>query len=158
MRTITDEQRRARLGARHGLAVPASDAVQAANSVVALHSSDPVTVFLSARARVPGFKQGDLEHSLYEKKELVRILAMRRTMFVVPVELAPVLHYTSTVALIGPERRRLAKWVEEFEISTDGPAWIKRVSEKTLAALEAKGEAVATEVRALPGLARPLLG
>ena len=146
MRVINNEERRARLGARHRLAVPASDVVQAADSVVALHSSDPVTVYLSARARVPGFKQGDLDHALYEKKSLARILAMRRTMFVVPVEMAPVLHNSSTVALIGPERRRLEKWVEEYGISKDGQAWVARVSEKTYAALERRGEAVATEL------------
>jgi hypothetical protein len=114
--------------------------------MVALHSSDPVTVYLSARARVPGFKQGDLESALYEKKTLIRILAMRRTMFVVPVETVPFLYHSSAVAQIGPQRKRLAKWVEEFEISTDGPAWIARVSEKTMAALEKRGEAVATEL------------
>ncbi len=114
--------------------------------MVALHSSDPVTVYLSARARVPGFKQGDLEHELYEKKSLVRILAMRRTMFVVPVEMAPMLHNSSTVALIGPQRRRLEKWVEEFGISEDGSAWVAEVSGNTMSALERRGEAVATEL------------
>jgi hypothetical protein len=114
--------------------------------MVALHSSDPVTVYLSARARVPGFKQGDLEHELYEKKSLVRILAMRRTMFVVPVETAPMLHNSSTVALIAPQRRRLEKWVEEFGISEDGPDWVADVSRKTMSALERRGEAVATEL------------
>jgi hypothetical protein len=146
VRTITDVERRARLGARHSLAIPASDVVEAARSVVALHSSDPITVYLSARARVPDFKQGDLEHALYEKKTLVRILAMRRTMFVVPVEMAAILHHSSTVALIGPERRRLARWVEEFGIAKDGPAWIETTAEKTMAALERRGEAVAVEV------------
>jgi hypothetical protein len=146
MRTVTNAERRARLGIRHRLAVPAGDVVEAAGSMVALHSSDPISVYLSARARVPGFKQGDLEHALYEKKTLVRILAMRRTMFVVPVEMAPMLHHSSTVALIGPERRRLARWVEEFGIAEDGPAWVEATSEKTMAALESRGEAVATEL------------
>jgi hypothetical protein len=146
MRIVSNEERRARLGARQRLAVPAKDVVEAADSMVALHSSDPVTVYLSARARVPGFKQGDLEHELYEKKALVRILAMRRTMFVVPVQMAPMLHNSSTVALIAPERRRLARWIEEFEISDDGPGWVADVSRKTMSALEKRGEAVATEL------------
>jgi hypothetical protein len=146
MRVMSNEERRARLGIRHRLAGPAADVVEAADSMVGLHSSDPVTVYLSARARVPGFKQGDLEHALYEKKSLVRILAMRRTMFVVPVEMAPVLHHSSTVALIGPERRRLAKLVEENGIAEDGPAWVESTSAKTLAALARRGEAVATEL------------
>lgn len=143
---ISNDERRARLGVRHRLAVPAEDVVEAADAMTALHSSDPVTVYLSARARVPGFKQGDLENALYEEKSLVRILAMRRTMFVVPVETAPILHHSSTVALVGPERRRLEGWVESYGIADDGAAWVGAVSEKTLAALRKRGEAVATEL------------
>jgi hypothetical protein len=67
-------------------------------------------------------------------------------MFVVPVEMAAILHHSSTVALIGPERRRLARWVEEFGIAKDGPAWIETTAEKTMAALERRGEAVAVEL------------
>jgi len=120
--------------------------VEAADAMTGLHSSDPATVYLSARARVPGFKQGDLEHALYEKKTLVRILAMRRTMFVVPVEVAPMLHHSSTVTLIAPERRRLAGWVESYGIAEDGPTWIDAVADKTLAALRKRGEAVAGDL------------
>jgi len=111
-----------------------------------LHSSDPATVYLSARARVSAFKQGDLEAALYEKKSLVRILAMRRTMFVVPVELAPILHYSSTVALMGPERRRLERMVENAGIAEDGASWVSEMTERTLDALRKRGEAVATEL------------
>ena len=111
-----------------------------------LHSSDPVTVFLSARARVQGFKQGDLEHALYEEKSLARIHAMRRTLFVVPVEMVSMLHNSSTVALIGPERKRLAGMLESSGIAKDGARWIETVSKKTVGALRRRGEAVAVEL------------
>ncbi len=111
-----------------------------------LHSSDPATVYLSARARVSAFKQEDLEAALYEKKSLVRILAMRRTMFVVPEKLAPMLHYSSTVALMGPERRRLERMVESAGIAEDGPSWVSEMTERTLDALRRRGEAVATDL------------
>ena len=105
-----------------------------------LHSSDPVTVYLSARARVTGFKQGDLEHALYEaRNRWSRIHAMRRTLFVVPVEMVSMLHHSSTVALIGPERRRLAGWLESSGIAKDGATWIETVSRKTVAALRRAG-------------------
>lgn len=146
MRFISNDERKARFGARHRLTRPAADAVEAAASLNGLHSSDPATVYLSARARVPGFKQGDLEHALYEEKSLVRILAMRRTMFVVPVEMASMLHHSSTVALIGPERRRLRDMVEKAGIAEDGQAWVSMVSGKTLRALRKRGEAVATDL------------
>lgn len=146
MRTVSNDERRARLALRHRLARPADDVVEAAEAMTGLHSSDPATVYLSARARVPGFKQGDLEHALYEEKSLARVHAMRRTMFVVPVEMVSMLHYSSTVALIGPERRRLAGWLESYGIAEDGAKWVDDVSEKTLAALRKRGEAVAAEL------------
>jgi Winged helix DNA-binding domain len=146
MRTITSDERRARLALRHRLARPAGDVVEAAEAMTGLHSSDPATVYLSARSRVPGFKQGDLEHALYEEKSLARVHAMRRTMFVVPVEMVSMLHYSSTVALIGPERRRLAGWLESYGIAEDGAKWIDEVSAKTLTALSERGEAIATEL------------
>ena len=50
MRVIDDEERRARLAARH-LLLPSTridDVPGIADAVVALHSTDPVTVYLSA--------------------------------------------------------------------------------------------------------------
>ncbi len=146
MRTISDQERRARLGVRHRLAVPAQDVVEAADAMTGLHSSDPATVYLSARARVPGFKQGDLDAALYEERSLVRILGMRRTMFVVPVGLAPMLHHSSTVALVATERRRLQDMVEKAGIAEDGAVWVSAVSERTFEALRRRGEAVATDL------------
>ncbi|HYJ24693.1 MAG TPA: winged helix DNA-binding domain-containing protein [Acidimicrobiia bacterium] len=146
MRTVSNDERRWRLATRHRLATPAEDVVEAADSMTCLHSSDPVTVFLSARARVQGFKQGDLEHALYEEKSLARIHAMRRTLFVVPVEMVSMLHNSSTVALIGPERKRLAGMLESSGIAKDGARWIETVSKKTVGALRRRGEAVAVEL------------
>ena len=114
--------------------------------MVGLHSSDPATVYLSGRARIPGLQRDDLDDALYDRRSVVRILAMRRTMFVVPVDLAPLLHYSSTVALMAAERKRLIAMVERAGVARDGEAWVDRVSEATLSALRARGEAVATEL------------
>src|SRR6185295_2563623 len=53
-RKITDAQRRARLATRHRLLATArtDDVAAIADSVVALHSTDPATVYLSAMARM----------------------------------------------------------------------------------------------------------
>ena len=60
---------------------------EAADAVVALHSSDPVTVRpLGAGARPRGSPPSELEDALYERRSLVRMLGMRRTLFVVPRE------------------------------------------------------------------------
>jgi hypothetical protein len=146
MQHVSNEERRHRLGLRHRLADPASTVEEAARAMIGLHSSDPATVYLSARARVSGMKRDDLEAALYDQRTLVRILGMRRTMFVAPVDLAPLLHFSSTVALMAAERRRLAGMVEDAGIADDGEAWVESVTGRTLSALRARGEAVATEL------------
>ena len=85
MRRIDVAERRARLALRHGLARPFDSVEDATASLVGLHASDPATVYLSARARVRDFVHTDLEDALYERRSLVRMLGMRRTLFVVPV-------------------------------------------------------------------------
>ena len=66
----------------------------AAGDLVGLHSSDPATVVMSARARRPEATVEELEDALYETRTLVRLLGMRRTMFVVPRYLAGVIDVT----------------------------------------------------------------
>ncbi|MDP9143205.1 MAG: winged helix DNA-binding domain-containing protein [Actinomycetota bacterium] len=134
------------MATRHHLASPGTDVSQVAGAMVGLHSSDPATVYLSARARIPGLKKDDLEDALYDERSVIRMLAMRRTMFVVPVEMAPVLHYSSTVAVMAAERKRLVDMVEKAGFAKDGRAWVSEVTERTLEALRARGEAVATEL------------
>ena len=114
--------------------------------MVGLHSSDPATVYLSAWARVPGFVHGDLEAALYDDRALLRMLGMRRTMFVVPPDLAAVMQSACTDALLAPERRRLVKMLGEQGIATDPEAWLVDVESRVLSALEGRGEATAVEL------------
>ncbi len=159
MKALGAAERRARLGVRHGLARKMSSVEEAAVSVVALHSSDPATVHLSARARVEGFVPADLEEALYTRKSLVRMLGMRRTLFVVPRDLAPVMHEACTKALIPRERTRLVRMLEEQGVARPGRGerWLDRVQTKTLAALDRLVEASARELTAeVPELANKL--
>src|SRR4051794_4930872 len=107
---IDDRQRRARLARRHHLAgaARAADVVTVAGDLAGLHGSDPATVFLSVRARIrqPAATVAALEEALYVERSLVRTLCMRRTMFVVPVDLVPVVQAAVTAALVPGERRR----------------------------------------------------
>ena len=148
MRKIVDEERRARLGLRHGLARPVASAEDAVDAMVALHSSDPATVYLSAWARVRGFAPPDLEDALYERRSLVRMLGMRRTLFVVPVEVAAIMNEACTKALVPAQRRLLVRMLEEQELvpADTVERWVDRVSAETLDALAARGEASAREV------------
>ncbi|MEO8694988.1 MAG: winged helix DNA-binding domain-containing protein [Acidimicrobiales bacterium] len=144
--TIDGDERRARLGDRHHLASPAATVGEVSAALVGLHSSDPVTVYLSSWARVRGFERDQLEKALYDDRSLIRMLGMRRTMFVVPVADAPMLDAACTQALAAGERRRLIALIEGQGIARDGAAWVRKVERKTLAVLEARGEATATQL------------
>ena len=144
---------------RHLLAreLRATAPVDAARAVVALHSTDPVTVFLSVHARTEGVAPRDVERALYEERSLVRMLGMRRTLFVVPRELVPIVEAAATVTVAARERRRLEQQLAESGISTRPARWLADASRAALRALEARGEAFTSEVAAdVPALAKPL--
>jgi Winged helix DNA-binding domain len=148
VRRIGVEERRARLGLRHHLAASArvDSAVEAADGVVALHGTDPASVFLAAWARMRAAEVAAIERTLYEERALVRILGMRRTMFVVPVELMPVVQAACTQAIAVQERRRLLDLVQRAGLADDPAGWIEEVGTATVKALEARGGATASEV------------
>ena len=148
IRRITVAERRARLAARHHLALPATGVQQVSADLVGLHSSDPVSVYLAAWARVRGFRVAHLESVLYEARDLVRVLGMRRTMFVLPRDLAAVADAACTRALAPAERRRLLRLLGDQGVAADPDAWLRNVQERTLAALAARGEATARELTA----------
>ena len=135
MRPVSVAERRSRLGLRHGLVDPPNDTADAAKAMVGLHSSDPSTVFLSIHARIPEITVVDIENALYEDRSVVRILGMRRTMWVTPTAFASVVDSSSTQALVEYQQKRQAFMIESSGISDDGAAWCKRIGEKTLAAL-----------------------
>jgi hypothetical protein len=150
------EQRRARLALRHHLAPTAlaRDAVQAAGDLLALHGTDPASVFLSAWARTRSPDAGGLERALYEERSLVRILGMRRTMFVVPVELAHVVQAACTRAIAVQERRKLLQIFEEAGVAEDPASWLEEVEQAALRALAARGQATGAELSAEEPLLR----
>lgn len=149
-RSISDAERRTRLGVRHRLAADAraGDPVDIASSLVGLHSSDPATVHLASAARMHHPTVAAVEQALYDHGSLVRMLGMRRTLFVVPIGLVPVVHAACTRAIAATQRRRYAKLVEDGGITADGEAWLRRVGDATLAALERRGQAFGAELSA----------
>jgi hypothetical protein len=148
VRKIGVEERRARLGLRHFLAQRADSVDEVAAGLVGLHSSDPATVFLSAWARGEAFTPTDLEDALYERRSLVRMLGMRRTLFVVPRDLAAVMDAACTKALVPGQRKRLIRMLEDQGIARTGRGdrWLDRVEAETLDVLARRGEATAREL------------
>jgi Winged helix DNA-binding domain len=149
MRTIDVEERRVRLARRHRLATGerARDVVEAARSVVALHATDPASVYLSAQARLAEMTVADLDRALYRDRSLVKHLAMRRTLFVFPRDTMGDAQAGASKRVEGAERRRLVRLVESEGLRTRGEAWLAEASREVLAALSGGREASSTELR-----------
>ena len=145
IRPVSVAERRARLAVRHRLAPQASTVAGAAADIIGLHGTDPASVYLAAWART-GASRAAIEHALYGEGTLVRMLGMRRTVFVVPVGLMPVVQAACTDQIAGRMRRDLARRVEESGIAADGAAWLKEAGEATVSALAARGSATGAEL------------
>jgi hypothetical protein len=151
MRTVGVNERRARLALRHHLTTQArtDDAVQIACDMLGLHATDPATVYLAAVARMATPDIDTVDRALYDHRSVVRMLGMRRTMFVVPAPLAPVVHEACTRDIAARERKRTVKFLDQShiaEITDDCAAWLRHVEQDTLAALEARGAALPAEL------------
>ena len=133
-------ERRRRLARRHRLGPWVAPSVEeAAASVVAFHATDPATVYLSALARMTEPSLGAVDRALHDNRSLVRILAMRRTLFVVPTPLLATVERSSSVAVAANERRRLAGYLAEAGLD-DPAAWLAEAAAEVEAALAEAGD------------------
>ncbi|MEU3777323.1 winged helix DNA-binding domain-containing protein [Streptomyces sp. NPDC032472] len=164
LRRITDAERRARLVQRHRLApslrVESAEAV--AESLVGLHATDPATVFLAAAARMRAPTPAAVDRSLYDTggaaggPVLERIRCMRRTMFVVPADLAPAVHSATTGPAAGRHRAETAARLHR-ELGWDEQRYAA-VERAVLDAFAARGRATAGQLAAdVPALREQLV-
>ncbi|QCB95139.1 winged helix DNA-binding domain-containing protein [Cellulomonas shaoxiangyii] len=151
---MTAEERRARLGRRHALAPghAAADPVGAARAVVALHSTDPASTVLSALARAPGTTAADVERALYDDRDLLRVLAMRRTLFAVPHDLAATALAAAGDTVAAQQRRLLHQLLVASGVTDAPEPWVARAERALLDALASAGEATAPELAAADAL------
>ncbi|MET9433666.1 winged helix DNA-binding domain-containing protein [Streptomyces sp. NPDC006551] len=158
-RRIEADERRARLAVRHRLAGAARAATveEVAGSLVALHATDPASVFLAVGARLKGGAGGGggerpaaegpvagLERALYEDRSLTRMHGMRHTIFVFPTALVPAVHASTTRDVATRERAALLK-----DLAAGSPYdadWLAETERLLLAELEARGEATGTDL------------
>jgi Winged helix DNA-binding domain len=148
VRRIGVEERRTRLARRHRLAPSArsDDPVEIAGALVGLHASDPGSVYLAAAARMRSPALEPVEDALYESRTLLRILGMRRTMFVLPLDLAAIVQAACGGAVAARQRRRLETMIDGADLHDDPAAHVRDLERATLAALEARGEATGAEL------------
>jgi hypothetical protein len=148
VRRVTVAERRARLGARHGLApgAQADSPAAVAERVVAVHGTDPGSVYVGILARLAGGGLPDVDRALYEDRSVVRVLAMRRTVFATTPEIAAVALAGAGRAVAARERRRLLALLRDAGVPGDLEAWVAGAEQALLAALDARGEATANEL------------
>ncbi|MFD7321456.1 winged helix DNA-binding domain-containing protein [Streptomyces sp. NPDC059875] len=157
-RRIDADERRARLAVRHRLAGAArADSAEAvAGSLVALHATDPASVFLAVGARLSGQAgvEGpvrDLERALYEDRTLTRMHGMRHTIFVFPTDLTPAVHASTTRDVATRERAMLVKDLRKG--SEYDEEWLAETERLLTAELAVRGEATGAELgEAVPRL------
>ncbi|MYS21365.1 Winged helix DNA-binding domain-containing protein [Streptomyces sp. DvalAA-14] len=146
------EERRARVRARQLAKV--ADVGGVVDGLVALHATDPATVFLSvaARLRRPHGVFTAVEEALYgsgpaSPPRLVRMLAMRRTMFVVGRERAPEVFAAAGRDIAVRERGKLLAYLAEGGGWDAG--WLAEVEAEVEAALDRHGDSSGAQLSRL---------
>jgi len=147
---------------RHRLEGDAADPTEAARSVLVLHATDPATVYLSVLARCRDATFDDVAAALYEERALVRMMAMRRTLFVVPQEQVPVVHHAASLDVAATMRRRIVKELTtgptDPELTDDVATWLKETEDEVEEALVRLGTASGAQLaKAVPRLRTALL-
>lgn len=153
-------ERRARVVRRHRLDGSAGSVAEAASAVLALHATDPATVYLSALVRASSLTLADVEREMYDESAVVRIMGMRRTLFAVPPDTVPVVQAAAAAGVARTMRRTLVKQLST--LPTDPPlpddpvaveAWLDETIALTSAAARRLGQASGAQL----GAAEPRL-
>jgi hypothetical protein len=130
---------------RHHLAGDASDPEAATQAVVALHATDPASVYLSVLARSAVSTLSDVADAMYARRSLVRWMAMRRTLFVFAREDIALVQAAVSTPLAETLRRalisRLLRNGSEPPIDADITRWIADLEDGVERALALRGSA-----------------
>jgi hypothetical protein len=86
---------------RHGLAGPSLDLDRLARRHVGLHAARQLTPWMTLHSRLPGVPATELRRALRER-ELLRIRCMRRTLHLLPVDLAAIAHTATRRQRLAP--------------------------------------------------------
>jgi hypothetical protein len=135
---------------RHYLGGDAEDPEAVTHALIALHATDPASVYLSVLARSAASTLADVSAAMYERRDLVRWMAMRRTLFVFPRPDIPVVQAAVSTPLAAMLRRRLTNQLErngsEPAIDGDVGRWLAGLEVRVEAALRARGAATGAQL------------
>jgi hypothetical protein len=150
-RHLGTDERRARIGIRHRLApgTQAGSVAEAAASLAVLHATDSTSVFLEARARMTSSSPAAIERELYDDRSVLRMLAMRRTLFLMPLDAVPIVHAAASRAVAETERKRTIGMFTASGLGAGSAALLEELEAVGLAAVRERGEATTAELRAV---------
>lgn len=112
-------ERRARLGHRLAAETRADSPPAVARSLVAVHSTDPSSVYRGIWNRLADGSLSAVEHALYQDRTLIRLLGLRRTVFVTAVDIAALIQAACGRAVAARERRKVPGWLAESGVDPD---------------------------------------
>jgi hypothetical protein len=151
VRRFSDQARRARAADR--LMARAGGVADVVDRLVAVHATDPATVYLAIAARLadpaePGDAVSAVEQELYARPaRLTRMLAMRRTMFVVRRSFAPEVYAAAGRRVAVKLRGDLLAFLAEG--GGWDAAWLDEVEAEVAAALTAHPESSGAQLSKL---------
>jgi hypothetical protein len=157
---MSSEERRRRLAVRHRLIVPerTDDVPALTNDLVALHSSDPATVYLSCLVRMQAPTIGAVEAALYADRSVIRHHAMRRTLWVMTPEVTRLAHAACTAKIAATERRRTLKAMVESTSIANPAEWFDDGLAEITSLLRSDGPLGTRDIgRMLPHLVVPVV-
>lgn len=149
VRHVDDRERRARLAVRHALHPDhrVADTLAATRAMTVLHATEAATVHLAVHARTEGQTAADVDRALYEERSVLKQLAMRRTLFVVPRDLLPAALGSASARVAAEQRRLVARDAERHGVADDGPAWLEAACAAVLRRLAGAAPMSARELR-----------
>ena len=92
-----------------------NDIVQISEDLIGLQSTGPTEPYLNLLVRTRNFKKQDLDTQLYDKRSLGKIRGMRKSMFILPTPLIPVVHN----AVMHLTAKRVEKYLEMRKITIE---------------------------------------
>ncbi len=148
---ISTAQRRARIARRHALVPDAyvGTVAEAADAMTALHGTDHTSVYLQAQARLRESSIASVGHELYDEPTVLRVLAMRRTLFVVPLAEVATLHHAASLDIAAKERVSNIRMFEAGGVGPDTATLFRELEEVGLAAIRTLGLATTAELARL---------
>ena len=147
---LDNEERHRRIGRRHRLAAPhrTDDVTTIADSIVALHASDPPSVYRSAWARMETPTIDAVDAALYDDRSLIRHHAMRRTIWVMTRAVTIEANASSTRKIAAAERRKLLQWLTASDEVSNPERWLADATDRVVDAIHEAGTLTTRELGA----------